>query len=84
MKKTIIASLVGGIIIFFWQFLSNAALDLHRPAQQYTANQDSILNYLSTQLTEGKYFLPTVPAGPFTHHWRTFIPFIPLHQFHLV
>jgi len=63
MKKTIIASLVGGIIIFFWQFLSNAALDLHRPAQQYTAKQDSILNYLSTQLEEGKYFLPTVPPG---------------------
>jgi hypothetical protein len=63
MKKRIIASLVGGIIIFFWQFLSNAALDLHRPASQYTANQDSILNYLSTQLKEGKYFLPTTPAG---------------------
>jgi hypothetical protein len=63
MKKRLIAALVGGLIIFFWQFLSNAALDLHRPAQQYTANQDSILNYLSTHLKEGKYFLPTFPAG---------------------
>jgi len=63
MKKRLIAALVGGIIIFFWQFLSNAALDLHRPAQQYTANQDSILNYLSSHLKEGKYFLPTIPVG---------------------
>lgn len=66
MKKSIIASLVGGIIIFFWQFLSNAALDLHRPATQYTSNQDTILNFLSTQLEEGKYFLPNTPVGATT------------------
>ena len=66
MKKTIIASLVGGIIIFFWQFLSNAALNLHRPAQQFTAHQDSILTYISTLLKEGKYFLPTYPDGAST------------------
>ncbi len=63
MKKSIIASLIGGIIIFFWQFLSNAALDLHRPATQYTSNQDTILHFLSTQLEEGKYFLPNTPVG---------------------
>ena len=66
MKKSIIASLIGGLIIFFWQFLSNAALDLHRPATQYTPNQDTILNFLSTQLEEGKYFLPNTPAGAST------------------
>ena len=63
MKKQLIASLVGGIIIFFWQFLSNAALDLHRPAQQYTSKQDSILSFLQTQLEPGRYFLPTTPVG---------------------
>lgn len=63
MKKSLIASLVGGLIIFFWQFLSNAALDLHRTATQYTSNQDTILNFLSTQLDEGRYFLPNTPAG---------------------
>jgi hypothetical protein len=30
---------------------------------QYTAKQDTILNFLSTQLEEGKYFLPNTPAG---------------------
>jgi hypothetical protein len=63
MKKSLIASIVGGIIIFFWQFLSNAALDLHRPAQQYSPKQDSVLQYLHQQLPEGRYFMPTVPAG---------------------
>jgi hypothetical protein len=63
MKRTLIASIVGGIILFFWQFLSNAALDLHRPAQQYTPKQDSILRYLSHNLEPGRYFMPTFPAG---------------------
>ena len=61
MKKSFIASIVGGIIIFFWQFLSNAALDLHRPATQDTPQQDSIMAFLSTHLKEGRYFLPNTP-----------------------
>lgn len=63
MKRSLIASIVGGIIIFFWQFLSNAALDLHRSAQQYTPKQDSVLQYLATNLQPGRYFMPTAPAG---------------------
>ncbi|HEX5668607.1 MAG TPA: hypothetical protein VFX73_07370 [Chitinophagaceae bacterium] len=66
MKKHLIAAIVGGIIIFFWQFLSNAALDLHRPAQQYTPKQDTILNFLNAQLEPGRYFLPTFPVGATT------------------
>jgi len=63
MKRNIIAAIVGGIIIFFWQFLSNAALDLHRPAQEYTSKQDTILSFLQSQLEPGRYFLPTTPKG---------------------
>lgn len=63
MKKSLIASIVGGIIIFMWQFLSNAALDLHRSAQQFTPKQDSILQSLTQQLEPGRYLLPTYPAG---------------------
>ncbi len=64
MKKTIIGSLVGGVILFMWQFLSWTALDLHRPAQEYTPKQDSILNFLSANLEkEGGYYLPTAPKG---------------------
>lgn len=64
MKKIIIGAVVGGIIIFMWQFLSWTVLDLHRPAQQYTPKQDSIVSSLSTMLPhEGGYLLPTTPPG---------------------
>ena len=60
MKKLLIGAIVGGIIIFLWQFLSFAALDLHRVAQQYTPKQDTILSVLRANLQEGRYYMPTV------------------------
>jgi hypothetical protein len=66
MKKTIIASVVGGLLLFFWQFLSWTILELHRPMQAYTPKQEEILKYLNDNLDEGNYFLPTVPEGTST------------------
>lgn len=64
MKKTIVAALVGGIIIFAWQFVTWGAFNLHKAQQQYTPKQDSILNYLGTQFNEdGAYMLPSFPPG---------------------
>lgn len=64
MKKTIIGAVVGGIILFAWQFLTWGALNLHEKQQQYTPKQDSILAYLSTQFSEdGAYFMPTFKPG---------------------
>lgn len=64
MKKTVIGSLVGAIILFLWQFVSWTAAELHRPAQAYTPKQDSIMQFLNSQFTEdGSYFLPTYPDG---------------------
>ncbi len=64
MKKLVIGSIVGGILIFIWQTLSWTVLDLHRANQEYTPKQDSMLSYLSSQFSEdGSYFLPTVPKG---------------------
>jgi hypothetical protein len=64
MKKTIVGAIVGGIIIFAWQFLSWGALNMHEKQQKYTPKQDSILAYLSTQFNEdGGYFLPNYPPG---------------------
>ncbi|MCK9404348.1 MAG: hypothetical protein M0Q26_13235 [Chitinophagaceae bacterium] len=64
MKKSIIGAIVGGLLIFFWQFVSWTTLDLHRPAQEYHPKQDSILSYLSATLEkDGGYLLPTVPKG---------------------
>jgi len=64
MKKSLIGAIVGGLLIFIWQTLSWTVLDLHRPSQDYTAKQDTILQFLGTQLEkEGGYLLPTVPKG---------------------
>ncbi len=63
LKKTIIASVVGGLILFFWQFLSWTILDTHRPMQNYTPKQKEILDFLGQNLEEGNYYLPTLPQG---------------------
>uniref|UniRef100_UPI003F6A21F7 hypothetical protein n=1 Tax=Sediminibacterium sp. TaxID=1917865 RepID=UPI003F6A21F7 len=60
MKKNIIASIVGGVLLFMWQFLSWTAINLHSPSQQYSAKQDTILAILKTHLDkEGGYYLPS-------------------------
>jgi hypothetical protein len=63
MKKLLIGAVVGGILLFFWQFLSNSILDLHRPMVDHTPKQEEILKYLSENMEEGNYFLPTLPKG---------------------
>jgi len=64
MKKWVIGSLVGGIIIFAWQFLSWSLLGIHKDAIKYHPAQDSIINFLSSTMTEdGSYRLPTVKPG---------------------
>lgn len=60
--KLFIGALVGGIIIFIWQFLSWTIFNLHHAAQQYTPKQDSIISYLNTQFdSSGGYFIPNLP-----------------------
>ncbi len=63
MKKTLIGTLVGGLILFIWQFLSWSFLGIHESNLQYTGDQDEILSMLSDKLEEGSYFLPNVPSG---------------------
>lgn len=62
MKKLIIGALVGGILLFIWQFLSWTVLNLHYNAYQYTDKQDAIMSVLSTQIEkEGQYMIPSLP-----------------------
>lgn len=63
MKKTIIASIVGGLILFIWQFLSWSMLNIHGSSMTYTPNQEKILAHLEANLEEGSYFLPTIAKG---------------------
>ena len=46
-KKHLLYTLIGGTILFFWQFLSHAALNLHADAQQYTQVQSEILDAIA-------------------------------------
>lgn len=64
MTKKIIGALVGGTLIFIWQFLSWTVLDLHRPQQMYTPYQDTIRSFLSERLaSDGGFYIPTLPQG---------------------
>jgi hypothetical protein len=61
MKRSLIGAVVGGLIIFLWQFLSFAAINFHHPAQQHTPRQDAILAFMKEQnLPDGGYYLPNV------------------------
>ncbi|MFN0173873.1 MAG: hypothetical protein ACKVU0_04420 [Saprospiraceae bacterium] len=64
MKKQLIATIVGGLILFIWQFLSWSTLGVHNSEHGYTANQDKIMEALNQNLTEaGTYMVPGVPPG---------------------
>lgn len=64
MQKTFIGALVGGILIFIWQFLSWTMMQNHDKAMQYTPKQDSILSYLSSQFSsDGSYIMPRSAPG---------------------
>jgi hypothetical protein len=64
MKKYVLFSLFGGVILFFYQFLSHAAIDLHKDFHRYTDKQDTITSFLqSLNLEEGSYMMPMYPEG---------------------
>lgn len=67
MKKWIIGSLVGAIIVFAWQAASWMFLGIHDNSMKYTPAQNEILTSLSANLKEdGAYMLPN--AGPGDDH----------------
>lgn len=59
MKNRIIASLVGALIIFLWQFISWTVSGIHDGGAKYNPQQNEILNALSTHIQEdGVYMVP--------------------------
>ena len=58
MKNPIVYTLVGGLVLFVWQFLSYAAINLHGETQAYTPKDQEILAFLeSIELEHGMYAL---------------------------
>jgi hypothetical protein len=71
MKKLLIASIVGGLILFIWQFISWAAADFHNSTQQYTEKQQAILEFLNEQkVKEGGYLMPILPKTASMDEWK--------------
>ena len=73
MKQLIIGSLIGGLLLFLWQFLSWSILNVHGNQMKYTDKQDEILKVLSENLKEGEYFLPTLPPGYSSEQEQTYM-----------
>lgn len=66
MKNTLIFTLLGGLTLFIWQFLSFGMLNLHGSASAYTPLQDPILERLAElQLAEGMYALGSLPQADY-------------------
>jgi hypothetical protein len=63
MKKLLIGAFVGSVLLFILQFLSWGALNLHGNESTYTEKQDTIMQILSKNLTEGSYMLPMTQNG---------------------
>jgi len=58
MKSKILFSLIGGVILFAWMFLSWAMPNFHKQASSYTTHQSEILQkFVDLQLQEGMYML---------------------------
>lgn len=74
MRKIIIGSIVGALLIFIWQFLSWGLLNLHEPMQRYTPKQDAVLQaLLDQQLPDGGYFIPTLPQTASKDEWEAYM-----------
>lgn len=60
MKKFVIASIVGALIIFIWSALSWVILPVHTHSMHYTPKQDTIMKVLNnSSLETGLYELPS-------------------------
>jgi hypothetical protein len=64
MKKIIIASLVGAVILFAYQAASWMVSPIHKNSMKYTPKQDTIIGVLQSTLTEDAVFMvPSCPPG---------------------
>ena len=63
MKKWLIGSLVGAIILFVWQAPSWTFLRIHDSAKKYNPAQTQIMDAISANTTEdGMYMMPSAPT----------------------
>jgi len=58
MKKSLLFALIGGVIIFVWQFISFAIPNFHKSRMEYSPVQDEVLAAIEKSgMKEGMYML---------------------------
>ncbi len=63
MKKTLIAALAGGLILFVWSFLAWVILPLHTSSIKSIPNEDAAISMLQQSLSaKSVYIFPTNPG----------------------
>ena len=63
MKKTLIAGIAGGIILFIWSFMAWVLLPLHEPTMHKIPNEDAVIAALQANVTtKGVYIFPKSPG----------------------
>ncbi len=63
MGRLLVGGLVGGLILFIWQFLSWSMLNVHAENFKYSENEQAVIDCLSANLKSGEYFIPGNPPG---------------------
>lgn len=73
MNKALVGALVGGLILFIWQFLSWTILPVHSSEMAYTDKQDEILVCLAASgIEDGTYFLPNLAPGYTSEEYKAY------------
>src|SRR5512142_1319716 len=63
MARTILGSVVGGIILLIWGLLAWAVLPIHNDTIKNLPNEEAVVGVLSTIQEEGVYGFPGRPQG---------------------
>ena len=64
MKRTILAGLVGGLILFIWGYLAWETLPLHKPTLRTITNEDAVIDVLRNNINmKGVYLFPGMPTS---------------------
>jgi len=64
MKKIILASVLGGVVLFIWWFLSWAVLDLHGGTMRGLSNEDAVREFMKSNFPQSSvYIIPKQMGG---------------------
>lgn len=77
MKKSLLFALIGGVIIFVWQFISFAIPNFHKAGMEYSPVQDEVLAAIEKSgMKEGMYMLgqpsPDLPKEDYDAAMKTY------------